>query len=81
MEYLKNHPGAFTFYCFYKCFLVIRCTNICNHADSTTILHAIQLEIIARQIETDRTLVAKWLSDNYLKLNDDQCNLMTFGDR
>ena len=26
-------------------------------------------------------MVAKWFSDNYLKLNDDKCHLMIFGDK
>ena len=25
-------------------------------------------------------MLVKWFSDNFLKLNDDKCNLMIFGD-
>ena len=61
---------------------VIRCTNIYNYADDTTIFACYPtLETIIRQLETDGTLVAKWFSDNYLKLNDDKCHLMIFGDK
>ena len=63
-------------------FLSVRYTNICNYADDTTIFacHPI-LETIVRQLETDGTVVAKWFSDNYLKLNDDKCHLMIFGEK
>ena len=62
--------------------LFVRCTNICSYADDTTIF-ACQptLETIIRQLDTDGTLVAKWFSDNYLKLNYDKCHLMIFGDK
>ena len=61
-------------------FLFVRYTNICNYADDTTIFacHPI-LETIVRQLETDGTVVAKWFSDNYLKLNDVKFHLMMFG--
>ena len=63
-------------------FLFVRCTNICNYADDTTIFACHPtLETILRQLETDGTLVAKWFSDNYLKLNDDKCHLMIFGNK
>ena len=63
-------------------FLFVRCTNICNYADDTTIFACHPtLETIIRQLETDGTLVAKWFSDNFLKLNDDKCHLMTFGNK
>ena len=55
-------------------FLFVKCTNICNYADDTTIFacHA-TLGTIIRQLETDGALVEKWFSDNYLTLNDDKC--------
>ena len=55
-------------------FMFVRYTTICNYADDTTIFacHPI-LETMVRQLETDRTVVAKWFSDNYLKLNDNKC--------
>ena len=60
-------------------FLFVRCTSICHCVDDTTVF-ACQptVETIIRQLETDGTLVAKWFSDNYLKLNDDKCHLMIF---
>ena len=63
-------------------FLFVRCINICNYADDTTIFTCHPtLERIIRQLETNGTLVAKWFSDNYLKLNDDKSYLMIFGDK
>ena len=42
-------------------FLLVRCTNICNHADDTTTFACHPtLETIIKQLETDGTLVAKW---------------------
>ena len=63
-------------------FLFVRYSNICNYADDTTIsaCHPI-LETVVRQLETDGTVVAKWFSNNYLKLNDDKCHLMIFGEK
>ena len=65
-------------------FLFVRCTNICNYVDDTTIFAhhlTLELETIIRRVETDGTLDAKWFSDNYLKLNDDKAHLMIFGDK
>ena len=63
-------------------FLFVRYTNICNYADGTTMFayHPI-LETIVRQLETDGIVVVKWFPDNYLKLNDDKCHLIIFGDK
>ena len=66
----------------YDIFLFVRCTNICNYADDTTVFACHPtIESIIRQLETDGTLVAKWFSDNNVKLNDDKCHLMIFGDK
>ena len=63
-------------------FLFVRCTKICSYADDTTVFACHPtLETILRQLETDGTLIAKWFSDNYLKLNDDKCHLMIFGNK
>ena len=63
-------------------FLFLKCTNIYNYADDTAIFGCHPtLETIVRELETDGTLVAKWFSDNYLKLIDDKCHLMIFGNK
>ena len=55
-------------------------TKICNYADDTTIFacHP-DLDNIIKQLEEDSTVIVKWFSDNFLKLNDDKCRLMIFG--
>ena len=42
-------------------------------------LHA--LDTIIKQLEEDSSVIVKWFSDNFLKLNDDKCHLMIFGDK
>ena len=56
-------------------------TKICNYADDTTIFacHP-DLNTIVTQLEEDSSVLVKWFSDNFLKLNDDKCHLMIFGD-
>ena len=61
--------------------LFVRCTNICSYANDTTIFACHLTFETIRQLEIDGTLVAKWFSDNYLKLNDNKCHLMIFGDK
>ena len=58
-------------------FLFVRCTKIWNYADDTTIFACHPtLETIIRQLGKGCTLVAKWFSDNYLKLSDNKCHLI-----
>ena len=56
--------------------------QICNYADDTTVFacHS-DLGIVIRQLENDCSVIVKWFSDNYLKLNDEKCHLMIFGDK
>ena len=63
-------------------FLSVRYTNICIYTDDITIFACYPtLETIIRQLKKYFTFVAKWLFDNYLKLNGEKCNLMIFGDK
>ena len=63
-------------------FLFIKVTNICSYANGTTIFACHPtLEAIVRQLEVGGTMVAKWFSDNYMKLNDDKCHLMILSDK
>ena len=62
--------------------MFVRCTNISNYADDTTIFACHPtLETIIRRVEADVTLVAKWFSDNYLKPDGDKCHLIISGDK
>ena len=57
-------------------------TKICNYADDTTIFacHP-DLDTIIKQLEEDSSVIVKWFSDNFLKLNDDKCHMIVFGDK
>ena len=57
-------------------------TNICNYADDTTVFacHS-DLGTVIRQLQDDCSVIVKWFSDNILKLNDEKCHLMVFGDK
>ena len=39
------------------------------------------LDTIIKQLEEDSSVIVKWFSDNFLKLNDDKCHLMIFGEK
>ena len=56
--------------------------KICNYADDTTVFacHP-DLRTVIRQSEDDCSVIGKWFSDNLLKLNDEKCHLMVFGDK
>ena len=57
-------------------------TKICNYADDITIFaYHPDLDTIIKQLEKDSSVLVKWFSDNFLKLNDDKCHLMIFGDK
>ncbi len=57
-------------------------SQVCNCADDTTIFacHPEQ-NIILNQLEADMTVLSKWFCDNCMKLNDDKCHLIMFGNK
>ena len=57
-------------------------TKICNYADDTTIFacHP-DFDTVIKQLEEDSSVIVKWFSDKFLKLNDGKCHLMIFGDK
>ena len=61
-------------------FFFVNNTNICNYADDT-IIYACNsdLNTIINRLEIDSAVLAKWFSENYMKLNEDKCHLMIFG--
>ena len=63
-------------------FWFVHRTKICNYADDTTIFacHP-DLDTIIKQLEEDSSVIVKWFSDNFLKLNDDKCHLMIIGEK
>ena len=63
-------------------FLLVEETEICNHADDTTIyVFGHELEHIVSSLETDAQKLSKWFLDNSMKLNPDKCHLLIFGEK
>ena len=57
-------------------------TAICNFADDTTIFAAdCQLDSVLERLETDALVLSKWFPENFMKLNEGKCHLLTFGTR
>ena len=55
-------------------------TDVCNYADDTTLFACdIDTDSVAATLELDSARAIKWFSDNYMKLNEDKCHLLTFG--
>ena len=64
-------------------FFFVNNTKICNYADDTTIYACnSDLNAIINRLEIGSAAVlAKWFSENYMKLNEDKCHLMIFGNK
>ena len=61
-------------------FLSVMDTAICNFADDTTIFAAdCQLDSVLERLETDALVLSKWFPENFMKLNEGKCHLLTFG--
>ena len=55
---------------------------MCNYADDTTIYACHRdLSTVISNVEADGSVLANWCSSNFVKLNDDKCHLMIFGNR
>ena len=53
-------------------FLFVNKTKICNYADDTTIYAChTDLNTIIKNLEADGSILAKWFSSNFMKLNYD----------
>ena len=61
-------------------FYLTHSTDICNFADDTT-FHAsdLELESLLLRLEHDASLAIEWFDYNYMKLNQDKCNLVVSG--
>ena len=56
--------------------------EICNYADDTTIYACDNnIEGIIETLESDALKIAEWFPNNCMKLNEDECHLMIFGDK
>ena len=62
-------------------FMFVNVAQICNYADDTTIYACdSNIESITETLESDALKIAEWFRDNCMKLNEDKCHLMVFGD-
>ena len=63
-------------------FLFVTDCKICNYADDTTIYVCDgNHENVINKLETETLLISEWFRNNYMKLNDDKCHLMIFGEK
>ena len=62
--------------------LSIQETDICNYAEGTTIYTCdTRLENLVSRLENDSKIVIELFRNNYMKLNEDECHFMIFGER
>ena len=63
-------------------FMFVNDAQICNYADDTTIYACdSNIESIIETLESDALKIAEWFRNNCMKLNEDKCHLMVFGDK
>ena len=61
-------------------FLINEETDVCNYADDTTFYACDQsLHDVVRKLEHDSLLAIEWFDSNYMKLNQDKCQLLISG--
>ena len=61
-------------------FLQIAKVDICNYADDTTLFTSdMDINRVISRLGIDSALPSKWFYDNYMKLNEDKCHLVTLG--
>ena len=63
-------------------FLLLNETEICNYADDTTIYcsHK-ELQEVILKLENDTVELSNWLAQNCMKLNEEKCHLLVFGEK
>ena len=62
-------------------FMFVKDAEICNYADDTTIYACdSNIESVVNTLESGALKIASWLPNNCMKLNEDKCHLMIFGD-
>ena len=65
-------------------FMFVNDAQICYYADDTTVYawdSDSNIESVTKTLENDALKAAKWFSNNCMKLNQEQCHLMVFGDK
>ena len=63
-------------------FLFLEETEVYNYADGTTIyICGHNVENVVAKLENDALAVSEWFHFNRMKLNEDKCHLMIFGEK
>ena len=63
-------------------FLLTESTNVCNFADDTTFYACDRnLNDLINRLEHGTFPATEWFENNSMKLNDDKCHLLVFGDK
>ena len=63
-------------------FMFVKDAQICNYADDTTIYACDgDVEGVIATLESDALKIAEWFPNNCMKLNEDKCHLIVFGDK
>ena len=63
-------------------FLFVQNTSACKYADDTTIYACnSDLDAITNRLETNSSIFVKWFSENYMKLTEEKCRFMIFGNK
>ena len=63
-------------------FMFVKDAQICYYADDTTIYACdSNIEGVIATLKSDALKIAEWFPNNCMKLNEDKCHLMVFGDK
>ena len=63
-------------------FLLLNESEICNYADDTTIYCSHQeLQEETLRLENDTVKLSNWFVENFMKLNEEKCHLLVFGEK
>ena len=63
-------------------FLLLDETEICNYADDTTIYCSHQeLQEVTLRLKNDTVELRNWFAENFMKLNEEKCHLLVFGEK
>ena len=72
-------PLLFNVYLNYL-FLLVEFTEVCNFPDDTTFFACEKdLNFLINRLEHDSLLATEWFENNYMRLNQEKCNLLVSG--
>ena len=61
-------------------FLSLNETEICNYANDTTIYCSKELLGVPLRLENDTVELSNWFAESFMKLNEERCHLLVFGE-